>query len=62
MSPHNDECIMLPFERMFCGLGALVGKVEDHEPNGAISLCGVGDALPRHFGGFIRFELRTKNF
>ena len=37
-------------------------KVEDYESKGAISLCGVGDALPRHFGGFIRFELRTKNF
>ena len=22
----------------------------------------LGDASPRHFGGFIRFELRTKNF
>ena len=37
-------------------------KAEDYESKGAISLCGVGDALPRHFGGFIRFELRTKNF
>lgn len=49
ISPHNDERVMLTFERMFCSFGVLEEEVEDNVPKVAIYIVRChGGAVPKN--------------